>query len=60
MKFKYILPLITWVVPTAVISAIMFKLDAPLTDTQFVGFIALLVSACITYVVGIRLVLKDR
>lgn len=60
MKLKYLLPLITWIVPTVVISAIMFKLDAPLTDTQFGGFVALLVSACITYIVGIKMTLKDK
>ncbi|HQV79212.1 MAG TPA: hypothetical protein PLJ42_11315 [Chitinophagales bacterium] len=60
MKIKYLLPLITWIVPTVIISAIMFKLDAPLTDTQFGGFVALLVSACITYVVGIKITLKDK
>lgn len=60
MKLKYFIPLITWVVPTIVISLIMFKLDAPLTPTQNIGFAALLVSACITYGVGIKLVLKEK
>lgn len=60
MKFKYLAPIIGWVVPTIVISLIMFKLDAPLTPTQNIGFAALLISACITYVVGIQLVLKDK
>jgi len=60
MKIKYLVPLITWIVPTVVISIIMFKLDAPLTEAQNLGFIALLTSACITYVVGVKLVLKDK
>jgi hypothetical protein len=60
MKLKYILPLIGWLVPTVIISVIMFKVDAPLTEAQLVGFIALLASACITYVVGIKVVLKDK
>jgi hypothetical protein len=60
MKFKYMLPLITWIVPTVVISIIMFKVDAPLTKAQSYGFIALLISACITYYVGVWQVLKDK
>jgi len=60
MKFKYLLPLIGWIVPTVVISVIMFKVDAPLTEAQLYGFIALLISACITYYVGIRQVLRDK
>lgn len=60
MKIKYLIPLITWVVPTIVISLVMFKLDAPLTPTQNIGFAALLISACITYIVGVQLALKDK
>ncbi len=60
MKFKHVVPLITWVVPTVVISSIMFKLDAPLTPTQNIGFIALIVSACITYFVGVKLAMKKE
>ena len=60
MKFNYLLPLIGWIVPTVIISVIMFKIDAPLTRAQLIGFIALLISACATYVVGIRLVMKDK
>ncbi|MCB0502931.1 MAG: hypothetical protein KDD32_09610 [Bacteroidetes bacterium] len=60
MKIKYLLPMITWVIPTIIISLIMFKLDAPLTPTQNIGFAALLISACITYVVGIRIVMNDK
>lgn len=60
MKLKYLLPLITWVIPTIVVSLVMFKLDAPLTPTQNIGFAALLISACITYVVGVKIVMKDK
>jgi hypothetical protein len=60
MKFRYFLPLIGWLVPTVIISVILFKVDAPLTPSQLVGFIALLVSACVTYAVGVRMVLKDK
>ncbi|MEZ5007398.1 MAG: hypothetical protein R2753_04495 [Chitinophagales bacterium] len=60
MKIKYLLPLITWVIPTIIISLVMFKLDAPLTPTQNIGFAALLISACITYVVGVKIVMKDK
>lgn len=60
MKFKYIAPLLIWLIPTVVISLILFKYDAPLTNTQYIGFTALLISACITYITGIRLVQKDN
>ncbi|MCC6572093.1 MAG: hypothetical protein IT274_10750 [Chitinophagales bacterium] len=60
MKFKYLLPLLGWLIPTVIISLILFKYDAPLTSTQYMGFTALLVSACITYCTGISLVLKDK
>lgn len=52
--------MITWVIPTILISLIMFKVDAPLTQAQNVGFVALLISACVTYIVGIQLALKDK
>lgn len=60
MKLKYWLPLIGWVVPTIIISLIMFRLDAPLTQAQNYGFVALLISACITYYIGIRQVRNDK
>lgn len=60
MKLKYLLPLISWIVPTIIISLVMFKLDAPLTTTQNYGFTALLVSACITYIIGVKIALKDQ
>jgi hypothetical protein len=60
MKFKYIAPLLLWLVPTVIISLIMFKYDAPLTNAQYIGFTALLISACVTYITGIRLVQKDK
>jgi hypothetical protein len=60
MKLKYLIPMLTWLIPTIIISLVMFKLDAPLTPTQNIGFAALLISACVTYFVGIQLVLKDK
>lgn len=60
MKTKYLLPLLGWLIPTIIISLIMFKYDAPLTQSQYIGFTALLVSACITYFAGIKVVLKDK
>ncbi|MFN8281826.1 MAG: hypothetical protein U0U67_01325 [Chitinophagales bacterium] len=60
MKFKYLTPLLAWLIPTIIISLIMFKYDAPLTNAQYIGFTALLISACITYITGIRLVEKDK
>lgn len=60
MKTKYLLPLLGWLIPTIIISLIMFKYDAPLTQSQYIGFSALLISACITYIAGIKLVLKEK
>ncbi len=60
MKFKYLIPLFAWLIPTVVISLVMFKYDAPLTKAQYIGFTALLISACVTYLTGIRLVEKDK
>lgn len=60
MKTKYLLPLLGWLIPTIVISLIMFKYDAPLTQSQYIGFTALLISACITYIAGIKVVLKEK
>ncbi len=60
MKIKYLTPLITWLLPTILISLIMFKVDAPLTKTQNIGFAALLISACVTYIIGVQLALKDK
>lgn len=60
MKFKYVLPLLAWIIPTVIISLIMFKFDAPLTNSQYIGFTALLISACLTYLTGIKIVQKDK
>jgi len=60
MKFKYVLPLLAWLIPTIIISLVMFKYDAPLTKSQYIGFTALLISACLTYLTGIRVVQKDK
>jgi hypothetical protein len=60
MKFKYLLPLLAWLIPTVIISLVMFKYDAPLTNSQYIGFTALLISACLTYITGIRIVQKDK
>ncbi|MFC2176113.1 hypothetical protein ACFLR1_04000 [Bacteroidota bacterium] len=60
MKFKHLVPIITWVVPTIIISLVMFEFDAPLTQTQNIGFAGLLISACVTYVVGVKQALKDK
>lgn len=60
MKFKYLIPLFVWLLPTVIISLLLFKYDAPLTQTQNIGFTALLISACATYITGILLVQKDK
>ncbi|MBA7515876.1 hypothetical protein ES705_07921 [subsurface metagenome] len=58
-KFKQFIPLITFVVPSIIISIIMFVLMK--TEwTMIVGFVVLLLSACFTYFMGIRGVLKEQ
>lgn len=59
LKMKYFIPLITFVIPTIVITIVLFIIDTP-TLTIIIGFIVLLVAACLTYYLGIRAVLNEK
>ncbi|HOJ13604.1 MAG TPA: hypothetical protein PLS81_12160 [Deltaproteobacteria bacterium] len=60
MKFKYHVPLIGFLVPTFVISSLMFAYRGfPPTD-QLVGFYVCVAGAVATYYAGIHTVLKDK
>jgi hypothetical protein len=59
MKFKYFIPLLTWLIPTIIISIVMFQTE-PLTKIQYYGFTALIISSCLTYFTGLKLALKDK
>jgi hypothetical protein len=59
MTLKYFYPLFLLIVPTIVISTIMFMLDAPPPPSQLIGFYVLLLFTCVTYWVGIWSVMED-
>jgi hypothetical protein len=60
MKLKYHVPLLGFLIPTLVISTLMFVFrECPPID-QFIGFYACVIGATITYYVGIHMVLKDK
>ena len=58
LKFKHFYPLIYFVIPTIIITIILFTLDPP-SITIFIGFCILLVAAIGTYYLGIRGVVKE-
>jgi len=60
MKMKYHFPLVGFLVPTFVISTLMFVYrECPPMD-QLIGFYACVIGATIAYYTGIHVVLKDR
>jgi len=58
LKFKYFQPLLLFVIPTIIITVIIFLLDPP-SLTIIIGFCILLIAAIGTYYLGIRSVLKE-
>lgn len=59
MELKHFYPLILFIVPTIIISIVLFVfVEAPGTAT-LIGFVILLVAACGTYYLGIWGALKD-
>jgi EamA domain-containing membrane protein RarD len=58
MKFKFFVPLIGFVVPTLIITAILFHLEPP-HISQKIGFCILMIAVCSTYYMGIKAVLDD-
>jgi hypothetical protein len=62
MTLRYLVPLIGFVVPTVGIGygvVIPRSCIAGVNDLT-VGFAASIIGACISYVVGVRLVIRDR
>jgi hypothetical protein len=58
MKFKFFVPLIGFIVPTILITLILFTLEPP-HISQRIGFIFLVLGACGSYYLGIKSVLAD-
>ena len=62
MKLRHLVPLATFVVPTVVIGygvVIPRSCIAGVNDLTL-GFAASIVGACVTYIVGLRTVLRDQ
>ena len=62
MKLRYLVPLATFAVPTVVIGygvVIPRSCIAGVNDLTL-GFAASIVGACVTYIVGLRAVLRDQ
>ncbi|MHA1278767.1 MAG: hypothetical protein ACTSQI_00965 [Candidatus Helarchaeota archaeon] len=58
LELRHFYPLILFVVPTIIITIVLFIIDPP-SITMIIGFIVLLVAACGTYYMGIKGVLKE-
>jgi hypothetical protein len=61
MKFKYIVPLLAFVVPTLVIGYGFVIPNSPIAgfNELTVGFGTTVLGACLTYAAGIQLVMRD-
>lgn len=59
LKLHYFVPLVLFIIPTIIISAVLFTFEPPSTLT-FIGFIALVVSAAGVYYMGIKRVLETK
>ena len=61
MKLRYLVPLIVFVVPTVVIGYGFMIPNSPIAGLNrlTVGFGTTLLGACLTYLAGIQMVMKD-
>jgi hypothetical protein len=59
MKRKYFMPLIFFMVPTVIASALMWP-PAAMNVWLIGGFVTMLFSIVMTYIFGIRIVLQDK
>ena len=59
MKIKYFIPLLLFIIPTVIISAIMWP-PAAMQAKLIGGFAVMILSMAMTYFFGIRAVLIDR
>jgi hypothetical protein len=62
MKLRYLVPLIMFVVPTVVIGYGFVIPNSPIAGLNelTVGFGTTVLGACLTYLTGIQMVMKDR
>ena len=62
MKYtlKQFMPLITFVVPSIIISVLLFTLTELVLWAMIVGFVVLLIMASFSYYMGIKGVLKEQ
>jgi hypothetical protein len=61
MKLRYLVPLITFVVPTVVIGYGFVIPDSPIAGLNelTVGFGTTVLGGCLTYLAGIQMVIED-
>lgn len=60
MKLKYHLPILAFIIPTMIISTLMFVYkECPPVD-QLIGFYFCVISATVTYYIGIKAVMNDK
>jgi hypothetical protein len=60
MKFKLFMPLLTFIIPTIIITAALFYFTEPPPPIQLGGLVLLLVGACGTYYMGIKKAIEDK
>lgn len=62
MKMRYLGPLLGFVVPTLVIGFVWVIPGSPIEgwNEYTVGFVATVAGACVTYVTGLLMVIRDR
>jgi hypothetical protein len=59
MKTKYFTPLLFFIIPTAIISPLMWPTEA-MKFYLVGGFVVMILSMIVTYFMGIRVVLRDK
>jgi hypothetical protein len=61
MKFRYLVPLLTFVVPTVAIAYGVVIPNSPIAgfNQLTIGFGTTVLGACLTYLAGIQMVIKD-
>lgn len=58
LKFKYFISLLTFLIPTLIITPIVWMFEAPGVLT-IIGFTTLIIGVVLSYYMGIRGVIKD-
>lgn len=62
MKFRYLVPLVGFVVPTVGIGygVVIPRSCIAGVNELTIGFATSIIGACVTYIVGVRLVVRDQ